>query len=70
MRGGIFRIDFLAKIEGKRIYSIKINTYFLSLKKEYYLIIIMDDKSDLLYARLPHNNFHEGLYNGKEEWQR
>jgi len=31
---------------------------------------MVDDKSDLLYARLPHNNFHGGLCNGKEERQR
>lgn len=60
-------------LDGERIeYSVKINTYLVSSvkKREYYLIIIADDKSDLLYARLPHNNFHDGLYNGKEEWQR
>lgn len=52
--------------------SVKIKTFFVSSvkKREYYLIIIVDDKSDLLYARLPHNNFHGGLYDGKEEWQR
>lgn len=57
-------------LEGERTeYSVKINTYFLSSvkKREYYLIIIVDDKSDLLYARLPHNNFHERLYDEKEE---
>lgn len=51
--------------------SVKINTSFLSSvkKKEYNLIIIVNDQSDLLYARLPHNNFHGGLYDRKEEWQ-
>jgi len=57
-------------LERKRIkYSVKINTYSLieRKKREYYLIIMVDDESDLLYARLPHNNFHGGLCNGKEE---